>query len=110
MNNLFSSFWIVFILFLAIIFASAVISAAKGGKNSSAGRKNAYRHRTISSDGHAVAHNEDLTCETRQGHVHPETLQLEKEYGHRYIVHDEPEEGYVVLNGVKRKLTDCDKY
>ena len=27
--------------------------------------------------------------------------------GHCHIVHEEAEEGYVVLNGVKRKLEDC---
>ena len=25
----------------------------------------------------------------------------------RYIVHDEPEQGYVILNGVKRRIEDC---
>ena len=35
---------------------------------------------------------------------------MAKEFGPRYIVHDEPEEGYVILNGVKRKLTDCSKF
>lgn len=27
--------------------------------------------------------------------------------GSRLVAHPEPEEGYVVLNGVKRKLEDC---
>lgn len=56
--------------------------------------------KTISDDGHVVPESQDLTCETRHGHHHAST-------GPRYIVHEEPERGYVVLNGVKRRLTDC---
>ena len=58
-----------------------------------------------SSDGHRVPRNEDLTCETNDGHNH--VRYSEEEYGKRYIVHNEPETGYVVLNGVKRRLEDC---
>jgi len=68
------------------------------------------RKPTISSDGHTVSPNEDLTCERVDGHVHSESSTLEQEYGKRYIVHNEPENGYVILNGVKRKLKDCSKY
>ena len=28
----------------------------------------------------------------------------------RFIPHEDPEEGYIILNGVKMKLTEADKY
>ena len=64
---------------------------------------------TVSSDGHAIPKREDITCAGTYGHAHNNTA-LEQEYGKRYIVHNEPETGYVILNGVKRKLKDCWKY
>lgn len=82
-------FNVIFWIFIAII----CVSAASAGKR---------RRATRSDDGHTVRKKEDLTCENKYGHVHADDH-------HRYIVHEEPEEGYVILNGVKRKLTDCDK-
>ena len=43
---------------------------------------------------------QDVTCEKEYGHDH-------KEQPDRYIVHDETEQGYVILNGVKRRIEDC---
>ena len=63
----------------------------------------AAKKRNVSSDGHIVPENEDLTCENLEGHHH----ESNNEYGSRYIVHNEPEDGYVVLNGVMRKIEDC---
>jgi hypothetical protein len=63
----------------------------------------ASKKRTRSDDGHAVPRRQDLTCEKKYGHQHPD------DGTHRYIVHEDPEEGYVILNGVKRKIKDCDK-
>ena len=48
---------------------------------------------------------QDVTCEREFGHNHPNNSN--PEFGRRYIVHEEPEEGYVILNGIKRKITDC---
>ena len=31
----------------------------------------------------------------------------EPDFGPRYVVTEQPEKGYVILNGVKRKLRDC---
>ncbi|MBR4164434.1 MAG: hypothetical protein IKR11_12995 [Solobacterium sp.] len=56
-----------------------------------------------SSDGHIVPQNQDLTCETKCGHNHG----TDSERQPRYIVHEEPQQGYVILNGVKRKISDC---
>lgn len=56
-------------------------------------------HPVISSDGHRIPPSKDITC-AAYGHTHPESAP-------RYIVHEDPENGYVILNGVKRKITDC---
>ena len=57
-----------------------------------------------SSDGHYIKRGEDLTCETNDGHNHEDRS---SEFGRRYIVHNEPNEGYVVLNGIMHKIEDC---
>ena len=59
-----------------------------------------------SSDGHIVSADESFTCETKEGHNHPK---ISAEFGQRYIVHNDPEDGYVILNGVRRKLDDCSR-
>lgn len=106
MNMGFGVFITVIVIFWILIVFALVANAAK---RNGAG-KNTNMRRTVSSDGHAVPRREDLTCDTNEGHHHPEESAMAKEFGPRYIVHDEPEEGYVILNGVKRKLTDCGKY
>lgn len=55
---------------------------------------------TRSSDGHIVPKEEDLTCDNVAGHNH-------KPVEGRYIVHNEPNNGYVVLNGEVKKIEDC---
>ena len=63
-----------------------------------------------SSDGHIVSKEESFTCETKEGHIHPKMTASEvNDFGKRYIVHNEPENGYVILNGVRRRLDDCEK-
>jgi len=83
---------VIFTLAIALFWGALIFSFVK--KASSSGRR-----RTISSDGHAVPKNQDLTCE-RYGHDHGN---IEG----RYIVHEDPPEGYVVLNGIKRRIEDC---
>lgn len=56
--------------------------------------------RTLSDDGHTIPYKDDITCEAKDGHSHPTSNQP------RYIVHEEPEDGYVVLNGKKVKIKD----
>ncbi len=66
------------------------------------------RRKTIAEDGHVIPPEKDITCEGKEGHFHPKLSAADqKDYGPRYIVHDDPEIGYVVLNGVKRKISDC---
>ncbi len=73
------------------------------------------RKPTVAHDGHVLRRENDITCETQYGHNHPRIEEFNPDGTSsslsgptpRYIVHDDPEEGYVVLNGIKRKLEDC---
>lgn len=57
------------------------------------------------SDGHILKGIQDITC--RQfGHSHPEW----EEPSMRYMVHDDPEDGYIILNGKKMRITEADQY
>ena len=78
----------VFSIFYILIIVAVIKIAAKKGKLRVPKLK-------VSSDGH---------CDTNDGHHHADQS---AEFGRRYIVHNEPNEGYVVLNGVQRKLEDC---
>ena len=60
--------------------------------------KSLSQKHTSSDDGHVIRSEDDPTC-AKYGHDHKS--------GRRYIVHEEPNEGYVILNGVKHKLKDC---
>ena len=81
--------FIILAVWVVIIAVASVISNAIRGKKV-----------TYSSDGHAVPREDDFTCETKYGHQHDYS---EK----RYVVHEEPKQGYVILNGVKRRIEDC---
>ena len=63
-------------------------------------------NRTVrTSDGHRLSAEQDITC--RQfGHKHSEW----EEPMIRYVVHDDPEEGFIILNGKKMRITEADKY
>lgn len=107
----FHAFEIVFYLILGVILLVALLVPLKalqkkGGARKSTSlngseeaRRSPGKRQTVSDDGHVVPRREDITCGTAYGHNHPEQP--------RYIVHSEPEEGYVILNGVKRKIKDC---
>lgn len=90
MASMFFLVWIIIILtFFAVIIGSTKVKAPS------------FRRRTVSSDGHVVPRNQDLTCDTVYGHTHG------SEDARRYIVHEDPPEGYVILNGIKRSLEEC---
>ena len=64
-----------------------------------------FQRSVRTSDGHNLSEEQDITC--RQfGHNHPEW----EEPGTRYIVHDDPEEGFIILNGKKMRITEADQY
>jgi len=83
-------------LIVAIVFAYAIVYAILTAVR----RQNAPR----SSDGHIIPPDKDITC-NRFGHRHDQTET--EAYTGRYIVHEDPETGYVILNGIKRRITDC---
>ena len=95
MASMFFFVWIIIVL----TFFAIVLGSTKAAKSSDRKRRANVR-RTISSDGHAVSRKNDLTCETKYGHDHGDAQP-------RYIVHEDPDEGYVILNGIKRRLEDC---
>lgn len=57
----------------------------------------------LASDGHRVSKDQDISCR-RFGHKHEEFDTP------RFIPHEDPEEGYIILNGVRMKLTEADNY
>ena len=57
----------------------------------------------VAADGHRVPGDQDISCR-RFGHNHEEFDTP------RYIPHSDPEEGYIILNGVKMRLSDADRY
>lgn len=108
-------FYLVLIIFVVLRFAnqskknpksgSRNNSSPAGSSRNTAGR-NARRpagNTPLSSDGHRVPKDQDISCR-RYGHNHPEFDTP------RFIPHEDPEEGYIILNGVKMKLTEADKY
>ena len=90
--------WIVFMIFMTIV---SIRSAQK--KNTGV----RPRRRTVSSDGHEVPPGEDLTVDTGASHYSRYKEKADEEFGRRYIVHNEPTQGYVILNGVMRSLDEC---
>lgn len=96
-----SVFSLIFAVYVAIF---VIVSVAKAKKINSGNTSER------SSDGHFVPPDESLTCETNAGHRHPKMSQEDiNDFGKRYIVHNEPETGYVILNGVRRRLDECSK-
>lgn len=87
-------FDLIFFVIFTVIISMAVVGAGLSGKTV---RKT---YGTKSSDGHYVPKSQDMTCR-KYGHRH------ETESTPRYIVHEDPETGYVILNGIKRKISDC---
>ena len=104
-----------------IVLLKQASKGSKGNKGSSTAKRNSsgsrkwytesapgarfFRRPTRASDGHRLGANQDITC--RQfGHNHPRS----EEPDSRYFVHEEPTEGYIVLNGKKMLRTEADKY
>lgn len=57
----------------------------------------------LATDGHRVPRDQDISCR-RFGHDHEEFD------APRYIPHTDPEDGFIVLNGVKMRLSEADSY
>ena len=52
---------------------------------------------------------QDVTCETQYGHHHEKSKTEALDARDRYTGHEEPTEGYIILNGKKMRLKDADK-
>lgn len=97
--GIFGAFFpVIFVIVFVII--TGIHNARKRAKQNKSVYQPPLPLQTQTSDGHTLPKSKDVTCETEYGHDHgPQAA--------RYIVHDDPEKGYVVLNGVKRRLEDC---
>ena len=91
------------------VFVFIIIMIALKSKRTNADRSRQSRPKmpikpakTVSSDGHMIEPENDPTC-AKYGHMHEEVK-------HRYVVHDEPVEGYVNLNGKLMTLKEAAKY
>lgn len=70
--------------------------------------KKNQQNQTRAHDGHLIQKENDITCDIKNGHTHKKPTAKEiADYGRRFIVHEDPPEGYVILNGVKRKISEC---
>ena len=117
-----SGFIIYLLLILFIIFRTVTGSGKKGtgqrsegsrgsstgaGGNTSAGSGKTRRAGTgrspLASDGHRIPKDQDVSCR-RFGHNHEEFDTP------RYIPHTDLQEGYIILNGVKMKRSEADRY
>ena len=48
----------------------------------------------------------DISCETQYGHDHSNDY-IENDTRH-YVVREKVEPGYVIINGVKKRIDDCE--
>lgn len=113
---------VVGVMIFVWVLVTAMLSKKARGRNA-AGKNSAYSARSDkwhrektqgsankrrpvkASDGHILKGVQDITC--RQfGHNHPEWEEPES----RYIVHDDPEDGFIILNGRKMRITEADQY
>ena len=117
---------LIYLILFAIIFVRFMRQGKKGGSGrGSAGSRSGARGRAgtkgqavnrsaageaakwffgpMASDGHRVPKDQDISCQ-RYGHRHEEFDTP------RFIPHEDPEDGYIVLNGVKMKLSEADRY
>ena len=76
-------------------------SSASG--SSGRARKTGTGRGPLASDGHRVPKDQDISCR-RFGHSHAEFDTP------RYIPHTDLQEGYIILNGVKMKRSEADRY
>ena len=83
--------------------ASPTSPASPAGRTPAARRPLGGGRGPLASDGHRMSGEDDVSCR-RFGHRHEEFDTP------RYIPHDDPEDGFIILNGVKMRLSDADRY
>ena len=100
---IFSIFPVLFVVFLIVFSVKKSLPKRENSQRSGRVKPRPVKpSKTVSSDGHVIDPENDPTC-AKYGHVHEEVK-------HRYIVHDEPVEGYVNLNGKLISLKEAAKY
>ena len=88
------------LVYLVLIIIAVLRFANQSKKNPKSGSRN-----TSSSAGSSrTTAGRTARRPSGNGHNHPEFDMP------RFIPHEDPEEGYLILNGVKMKLTEADKY
>lgn len=101
---------IIYLILIMVIIARFM--AQKGGVKNGTGStrtpggsasKRSSARRPLASDGHRVPKDQDISCR-RFGHQHEEFDRP------RFIPHSDPEEGYIILNGIKMKRGEADRY
>ena len=112
---------LIYLVFLGIV--AAVLNGARKGKTNAkstsvpnrpkAGTaastfarsvgKTGPKTRPLADDGHYIKAEDDISCR-RFGHQHAEDAVP------RFIPHNDPEEGYIILNGKKMLRTEADRY
>ena len=95
MEFMFFFVWIFIVITFVIAILGSTASKFKGK----------VRMPTIAHDGHVIPRENDITCESTYGHNHAYAVSMGETP--RYIVHEDPDDGYVVLNGVLRRIEDC---
>ena len=95
MEFMFFFVWIVIVITFVITILASTASKFKGR----------LKAPTIAHDGHVIPGENDITCEGAYGHNHAYAVSMGETP--RYIVHEDPDDGYVVLNGVLRRIEDC---
>lgn len=103
---------LIYLILFAVLFSRLPRQGKGNGSGSGKGSNTAGRtaptrraagRRPLASDGHRVSKEDDISCR-RYGHDHEEFDTP------RFIPHNDPEEGYIILNGVKMKLSEADRY
>ncbi len=97
------------LLIVAIIFLFVIRNKKKG----KSGWKELFEPRRgverVASDGHKISAEDDISC-AKYGHDHSHDAKLEGFPDAQFIVHDEPQEGYINLNGKILKRSEADEY
>lgn len=96
-------FYLILIGIVIMRFVNQGKAKGTGKSGGPAGRALFSGKGPLASDGHRIPKEKDVSCR-RYGHQHEEFDTP------RYIPHDDPEDGYIVLNGVKMKLSEADRY
>jgi len=104
---------IIFLVWIVIIIAGTISASKNKNKANDISKikrpKTVYNNTNFNSSNYnnsnynnqtnySIPKSQDIRCETKYGHSHRPEYSMKNG---RYIVHDKPTTGYIVLNGVK---------